>query len=733
MARLSDNYYLRHCYFDTETVPTQSVMINKMSSLAKVYFKSMNRKLKVLAGFEPLMKGGGKDWFIPPKEVLDGRLVMKPVANATLKELSFIGIGNLGQLLVEQHHKRMEAEKNRVLLENDAYWKTTIEASCREQWDKSSKQAANANTVMIQHAFQEFTTMYTRSVAKIEALLHEASIKEIQAMRDQTFDKMQALYKKLLNDQATMLYDRYTKKLDVEKEKRKSNFINQVELTRSDMGKRIHDIKLEKHIVVEKLRQLQESLNLACQVYVALKERETCQKEMALSQHKQQKKIKAVKEKIAMKEFEIHLAIEKEKRCEELNIIWKKKVCQVVKKFQMFASYCLQELPEQGEFFIDMEKLMMLQLSEVLASPLAESIFEVEEPKFHTPVAKPHPFYLFCDKGHKPQIDQDLCPKHCTSSASQLPVVVVNKRLIYAACDNFEKYTDKITEFIHGRRGEDIDFEDTHIYQHDVPVKVTSSTQLLNLKLQSSLMQVLQKELPNVRKVPTTCCICGIPYCFCSPSPSHSLIGNAPYVETQKSPSLKSIPVGKMIKSRSEELAHNREPKWESYMDYVKPTKCACGKRAKKHLEEHLPAYMRQVSTYVEPSLPHYERCPLNTLKIMVKKAQGRVTPPLVERLPSRTHDISTQYSDQEFDYLCTCFSDEEVIKFYREIAKSRSMSEQNALKVVGDDLSSTHLNRRTSSFALECAQKLKRILDEAPELEEIFKIENCDYASSDK
>lgn len=726
MSRLSDDYYQRKCYLKQEQVPTQSVMIKKMSPpLANVYFKSMIPKLKVLAGLEPPMKGGGSDWYIPPQELLEGKISLKPVKKEYLSKLGFNGIDYFGEKIVAHHLKSMDEEEAQVLLESDINWKKTIDASCRQKWEDTSRDAAKKNTQRIQNAFREFTTLYTTSIANIEAILFDATIEEIKRIREETFQKMEKRYETFVKQQATTLYDTYTEKLNDEKARLKAQFIRNVEKARSSMGEQLHDIKVEKHVAIEKLRHLFECQNLACQVYVALKEREECEKEIELSKHEHKKQAKVLKERIALKEFEIRLAEEKEQKRKEFHKIWQKKICEVVKKFQMFVSYCLKSLPDHAEFFLNMEKLMLLQLNEAMENPSAESIFVTDDNLFHTPVPRPHPFFLFCDKGYKPQLNQDLCPKHCTSSASHLPVIVVNKRCIYAACDNFEVFSDKIKQYIHGQRGDDADFIDEHDYTYNIPVTYTQSQQILELKLESSMLQILQAEHPNLKLVQTECCICKIPYCFCSRLQADKMPSDI-HIAPEQGPSLKVIPSGNKLDSRCAELIHEREPKIESYIDYVEPKKCNCARIAKKSLREHLPAYMRNVSRFDAPDLPDYEPCSVDVLKKLVKKAQGRRTPPEPVRIPAKTREMSTQYSDHEFDMLCTCFSDEEIDRLFKEIFVDNKPGDFRFAEAwMG---SSSNLDRQSSSFATRRALSLRNLLASSPNLVEIFKKTNCDF-----
>ncbi|XP_045777552.1 uncharacterized protein LOC123875646 [Maniola jurtina] len=720
MSKLSENYYLRNHYLETEQVPTQTVIKERMTPpLANVYFKSMTPKLKVLAGLEPAMKGGGSDWFVPPEDLLKGRAVMKPIKKQYLKKLGFNGIDSFGDKLVRDHHKAMEEEKCRLLLDSDLKWKETVEATCSRQSDDTAREQAKQNTAKIQQAFHEFSTLYATSINNVESLLFDAAIKEIERVKEEAFIKMSEQFAELLKQQATMLYDRYAVRLLKEKARQKDQFVTTVEIARTELGNKLHDINVEKVTAIERLRALLECQNLACQVYVALKEREECEKHMEKSKHEHKKTVKIMSEQIQMQDYEIRLAKEKEVKRQNFIKMWQKKVCCVVKKIQVFAKYCLNTLPEHADFFINMERLMLLQLSEAMENPSAESIFVPEEPTFHTPVPKPHPFFLFCDKGYKPQLDQELCPKHCTSSASQFPVIVVNKRYIYAACDNIETFTEKVKQFLDGHRGDDVDLIDDHDYKYDIPVKCTSSDQLLQLKLESSLMQILQNELPIAENVQSV---------FELTSSSETAPISPQQEETTDPELMISKDYGQEIKSRDEELEHQREPKWDSYLKYIIPKRCKCAKKAKKHLEEHLPVYMRNMSPFDEPDLPHYETCTVDKLKKLVKNAQRRPSPPSTPvKVESKTRDMSTQYSDQEFEFICSCFSDEEVEKVILG-SKLFTQEAETQFKVVDGSLSSTDLQKGDSSFAYDRAHSLRRLIEAAPELEELFQKKDCNF-----
>ncbi|XP_068620548.1 uncharacterized protein [Battus philenor] len=729
MNRYNENYYLRKCYLEREQVPTQSVMKNVMSpALAKVYFTSMAPKLKVLAGLEPPLKGGGYDWYAPPEDLLKGKTVLKPLKKEFLLKLGFSGFEYYGETILQQHLKSQEEEKRKALLENDKQWKRRIEEMSKKHYEEFSKKLIQKNSEKIRQAFSEFTVLYSSSINKIEGLLLNAAMKEIKRVRDEAHLQMTNHYKTLLQQQATMLYDRYTEKLERKKEELKQQFIRKVEESQKELACTIHDTNVEKHIAIEKLRQLLECQNLACQIYVAMKEREESEKLLSQSIYEHKKVVKLLTAEIARNEIQIQSEKEKEEKRQEFNRTWKEKVSAVVKKFQEFIAYSLHTIPEQTDFLLNIEKLMLLQVSDIIEDPNAESLFEPEKEEFHTPVPELRPFYLFCDEGTKPAVNTELCLKPYRSSMSQMPVIVINERCLYAACDNLEQFVDKVEQFVDVERSMKLDVNDSRDYTYDVPVKYTESQQLLDLKEQSSVMQILQKEIPNPKDVHAECfCKCKLPYCFCPCNTLHCYcLPPLNLIEQKSEPISPQISLPVLELSKTEELMHSREPKWENYFKFMEPKKCKCAKLAKKGLEENLPAYMRKMSEFEYPELLNYEPCSVRTLKKLVKRAKGKAKRTTQAKTAESTKkDAAMQYSDQEFEFLCTCFDEIQAERIINQIMeKVTQFSEVNTRFNIDGSISPDHLNQPVEYFVRDRASSLRNLIKDSPELKEIFRKE---------
>lgn len=707
-------------------------MKNKMCKLADVYFKDMTPQLKVLAGLEPPMRGGGSDWYQPPKDLLEGKVNLKPIKNEYLRKLGFNGINAFGERLVQDHRKEQIKEKDAVLEKSDKDWKEIVILSCHEQRKDSSNEETAKNTILIKEAFKQFETLYATSITKIESILFDAAIKSIERIREKAFMKMTHRYENILTHGRNNLHNKYSKLLKESTETMKAASVTNIARNRKQTWNTIHDLNVEKHKAIEKLRKLLECQNLACQVYVAMKERETCENDIQKMKTAHKKKVKDVSENIAFTDLEIHLTREKKSKIREFDRIWQMKVCHIVKKFQIFVSYCLNLLPEYAEFFINMEKLMLLQLTDTIENPSCESIFVEEEEEAPVDIdCKARPFTVFGDLNQK--IDEDKLYIQQQSTA-EVPVLVINKRYIYAGCNNIKHFTETLGNFIEGNKLDMSDMQDDYDYSYSLPVKYSDCQQRSELKLESSLMQILQNEFPNVKKVNTDCCICQIPYCFCSP-PQYIPSKRASRSTIYDGPTTRRLSPGKKITSRTEELEHEREPKLESYSQYLRPRRCACPKRAKKQLENHLPPYMLKTSKFEGPQLPDYEPCSLNTLKKLVAKYRNIPSVSMIpEKVESKTRDVATQYSDEEFDFLCTCYSDDELEKLYRKIIDSKVIVKYNKdlnngeFQVIGDKLSTTHLIKSESTFAMDRAYELRDLLDSTPDLQNIFQRSDCNF-----
>ncbi|KAH9635845.1 hypothetical protein HF086_002405 [Spodoptera exigua] len=662
MDSLNENYHLRKWYLQRDEVPTQRMMKKKMSPvLAGIYFQSMNQKLKRIVGLEPSLKGGGNCWYLPPEELLKGRAVLTPVQKRILAKLNHHSIEDIGEKLDKTHQKTIDNDKRKVITENDEKWRLTITDIYYQEWKDLSKEAKKKNTEQIIKAIESFACMYRQSIQRIESLCHEVVTADINTIKSNIQQAMTKKYKVTLKCEAISMTNEYDKKFIEEKAKLKAEFIENVENHRTDLGNQIHDIYVDKLTATENLKDYLKRLNLACQVYVALKEHEECLNDRIESEYKHQKVTKKMTNTIALQNAMIETKKQRENVLQDHVNNWRKKLFYMIKNFQLFVTYCLNTVPENAEFFLNLEKLMLLQINLVLEKPSDKSIFEAEEEIFNIPLILPKPFYVFCDKGYKAKVDHNLCPKHVgkvSASSSLLSAVIVNKHCLYAACDNFDQFKYGLKEYLHGNREDDSAVQDDHVYENTVPLRKRSPHKLFEVKPESSIMQVLQQEINDLQelyltKKPETCNFCKMPNCSCTLREGVSVVNSRltkTKVKSTEPPNENNPSSVKDIK-----LSHEKEPKQEHFLPHMESKNCACISKMCK--VNPLPSYMTKTD-YGPSFIPNYEICPRATLNELVKKARKSV-PTRSVPAQSKKKDASTQYIDEEFNSICACFSDE--------------------------------------------------------------------------
>ncbi|GBP27296.1 hypothetical protein EVAR_77310_1 [Eumeta japonica] len=676
----------------------------------------MPSKIKVHAGLQPILRGPGKSLHISPEDMLKGNVVLTPVKPEDVSSLGCSGIQMIQNKFLKSHQKTLETKKQAALDESDKKWLEIVKTICADNFKECSEKAKINNSIRLREAIRQFEVLYISSINKLEETLNAAPAEKIELLKEQIYNDKVSEYEKLVKQQATALYDKYETKLKEQKTLSRKYFIEGVENKRTEIATRIHDINLEKHRTVDKLRKLIEYQNLACQVYVMLKERKYSKAESGEMRYVHGKVTAKLTKELHQKELKIKIAHEQKRQREEYICPWKEKVRHVVKKFQEFVAYSLHNLPEYGEFFINAEKLMLLHMNSAIEDPNTESIFEEDvEEESTTSAPAPEPFVVFGDLKtdiFKKEIQKKLCPDRCFCPL--LPVLMINKRCIYAGCDNFQVFRDKIKAFIDGKRGDDNDFANEKI---TVDAERQPSKDVYKSTVESSMTRLLKKEQQSDK--PICCkCLCRLDVCFCSPP--HLSDISLPLYRQDPPPSLVRIPSGNKITTEEARTHHRREPTLEKFVKSVVPNKCDCANRLRKGLKEHMPPYMIKTSKYQSLAIPSYEPCSIATLKDIVEKLRG--TPPKTSKLTPT--DIKIEAATQCQNRIsCRLCSNAKTTGLREEL---RAFDDLPQFKLVGEHSptkGSDYLFEKKDTFAMKRVRSLRQLLISYPSLKSLLDV----------
>lgn len=130
----------------------------------------------------------------------------------------------------------------------------------------------------------------------------------------------------------------------------------------------------------------------------------------------------------------------------KLNKQWEEKLEKILQLFLKFMSFCMQLLPEQTSFLLDLKTLMVLQLSELQKFPNEtsnilvkeedfENVFHFEKPSHLDPVCEARPFIIEGDSSDS--INAQYGSRETLPSDVDLPLFRVQRKFIYAKCEHF--------------------------------------------------------------------------------------------------------------------------------------------------------------------------------------------------------------------------------------------------------------------------------------------------------
>lgn len=656
MSKIHEDYYLRKYYLENSKMPTQKMMTRKMGeTLSSFYFNEMNDKLKALAGIELRTPLGAGNWCASPADILKGKNALKSVTKDFISHLKYINPYVLGEQVLRTESRLIKLRNQKVVAQNTQQWKEIIKKKCEEHEEIFTKEIVSDYKRNINVELKKCYATYMESMKQIENILRYSATNAVKQFREQTWELVKGYYKMQLQKQEIDLTDKYRNVLHKKKDKLRHKFIYNLQLNRTKAMAVIHDVKVEKLQTVEKLRNYFAYQNLACQLYVFLMEKEECERQKNELVNVHTEKINKLNTKMEVLEEELCNAKKKETKQRENYKYVEEKVYEIIRKFQLFVTYCLKLMPEHAEFFVNMENLMFLQLNESLDNSSSESILFEEKPTEIQENDKVETYLIF-----------DNNP-----DTLNVPMFMINKHCVCAVCGNNKDLT-KIRD-----SAEKLFEEKNFDYSCFKPVKCKSQHEIKELKLESSLMRIIKNEIKYLECITNPCCHCKKKECNCSLRFYSEAIA------------------GVDESTNYETIYRPRRSVTKQYLGEC-PKSCKCQELAKKELIERLPPYMLKVPNS-EPVLCNYEPCTPQELHHLITQS----------KIEKATKEKSIQHTEFDviYDYCKELYISDKIVV------------SENAMNVNHAGSSSTIVTKSPRMCASEVTSDFKELISSEFEL----------------
>ncbi|XP_044272256.1 uncharacterized protein LOC123016092 isoform X2 [Tribolium madens] len=364
-TRWSLEFQRRRELMKTMKAPTISeVKVVSGLPLALVIFEQSHEDIQEDLGVVPSLEGPKGELWVSPSDLLIGKVALTPpLTQKHIQALTHQGIIALGSEIEEKFVNEFKMEKEKAIKEREICLGKIFEV----EKARAIKEALQAEERKFAKRMDEMRTVFEN---KISQLLWECfdQIKTLEEQLQVEIGSLNVIWQAHLDAQIKETIDRITEEF-LEKMRQQEMLLVNI------YTKKIRELKTKKKCAIEfERRKCKETLiqmkhklhceNVANLMYLLCKERRKCKNEKEsihddyLAQIKQHrmtirtknntiKKLKAIRDK-KTKQVKVR------ERC----------LIEILRQFQKFINYALKATPTQGEFLLNINKLIKFELDD---------------------------------------------------------------------------------------------------------------------------------------------------------------------------------------------------------------------------------------------------------------------------------------------------------------------------------------------------------------------------------
>jgi hypothetical protein len=361
----SDDYMRRQELMQTLEVPTISeVKLVAGLPLALVLFEECHPDLQEDFGLTPYLQGPGDELWVSPSDLLIGKVALTPpLTQKHIQALTHQGILEIGAEIEQKFLNEMRIEKEKAVQEREDYLLKMFEV-------QKDKLVAEAREEEQSRYAQEMDEMRLYFENKISQLLWEC-YEQVQQLEEQMqieIDSLNLLWQARLEeeiqDTVEKITEEFLEKLRLQEQVLVSIFTKQIKALKM---KKKCAIDFERTKCKEMMLQLKHKLhcqNIANLMYLLCKERKKCKAEKDDMENNYLSQIKKHKLNINAKSTMIKkLTRIKNKKIRQLNVR-ERCLIEILRQFQKFIYFALKAAPTQGEFLLNINKLIKFELDD---------------------------------------------------------------------------------------------------------------------------------------------------------------------------------------------------------------------------------------------------------------------------------------------------------------------------------------------------------------------------------
>lgn len=390
-----------------------------------------------------------EDEWTSPSDLLIGIVELKPPFTSKItRGKTHEGILAIGNEVLNKEHAKFVRCLTTLINENDSAWshileheKTCVKNKVKEIYGKIFKYKSKTMKQEID-AFYE-TTLQELEInlkSQVDNILMSAHANVISGLNTEIKQKLE-IERKVLEKVTQKKYETEVAKI---KDYYKLLLRNEIHRNNKLVNLAIN----ERNDALKAFYSQIQAENITSTMYIMCLERKKCRIKQFILKNYQNLELSEKSQKIKERQDVITSFQERDVHISVINKAWEEKIHKILQIFLKFISFSLKLLPEQTQFLLDLQKMVVLQLNEIQKTPKKAHSIIVDEEKFKNIIKfeKTEKFESECI--NEPFVIvgdvSDPIPPYYGSretlpSDVDLPVIRLQRKYVYAKCHGYEE------------------------------------------------------------------------------------------------------------------------------------------------------------------------------------------------------------------------------------------------------------------------------------------------------
>lgn len=372
----SENYYVRQEYMQNLTIPTFTKIKNVLGEdLGNAVIAECPEVLKNELGIEPKLHGAGDTLWTSPSDLLEGLVVLKPpFTNRYIKALTHEGIMSIGMEIENKFRNEMEQKCKRSLSDQEEMLVFIAE----QERIKAVRDALAERMQYYEEKFESFENDFEKRLQEELELLTTRLLEDyerlLQVEKEQMEHKWQENLVLEVEETTKNLTMRFLEELETQELELTRKY--GLELKKLD-AKHENTLELEQEICKETLKQLKHNLeckNISNLIYILCMERRKCEQIRLDTEQQHDGVVATLSKEVELSAAALQQLEDSLKVAQEKIVVRERCLEEILKQFQKFVYFALKAAPKQGEFLLNIEKLLLYELAETVSNLNKKSI-----------------------------------------------------------------------------------------------------------------------------------------------------------------------------------------------------------------------------------------------------------------------------------------------------------------------------------------------------------------------